>query len=278
MEEWTAIAKELGPWAMLAADWAINLGSAILILVIGWILSGWMQSIVARGLRRVPGMDSTLVPFLSSIIKYLILIITLVAVLGRFGVQTASIIAVLGAAGLAIGLALQGTLQNIAAGVMLLLLRPFRAGDFITAGSVSGTVMEVGLFTSALKTADGISVMAPNSQLWNTTITNFSRNPTRRMDIVVGISYGDDIDAAMGALLKMADGDSRCLREPAPQAMVTALGDNAVEITLRIWAMTGDFWALKFDFTKGAKLAVEGAGCSIPFPQQDIHVVSGKLS
>ena len=278
MQQWDAIAEELGPWAVLIADWAINVGSAVLILIIGWILAGWMQSIVARGLRRVPGMDSTLVPFLSSILKYLILVITLVAVLGRFGVQTASIIAVLGAAGLAIGLALQGTLQNIAAGVMLLLLRPFRAGDFITAGSVSGTVMEVGLFTSSLKSADGIDITAPNSQLWNTTITNFSRNPTRRMDIVVGIAYGDDIDAAMGALLKMADGDARCLREPAPQAMVTALGDSAVEITLRIWAKTGDFWALKFDFTKGAKLAVEAAGCCIPFPQRDLHVIDGKLS
>jgi len=265
--------REMGPMAAMLADWSVNIGAALLILGLGWLVASRLQALAARGLQRLPGMDPTLIPFLSSIARYLVLIITLIAVLGRFGVQTASIIAVLGAAGLAIGLALQGTLQNIAAGVMLLLLRPFRAGEFVSTGPVTGTVVEVSLFTTMFKTADGLFVTAPNSAIWTATITNFSRNPTRRMDIVVGIVYSDDIDAASTALMHLATADGRALGDPAPQVLVSALGDSAVELTLRVWATTADFWPLNADLRKGAKLAVEAAGCSIPFPQRDVHLI-----
>ena len=160
------------------------------------MIAGWVRSAVNRALGKVPNMDNTLRPFLANMVRWVILAFVIVAVLNQFGVETTSMIAVLGAAGLAIGLALQGTLSNVASGVMLLLMRPFKIGDFIAAGSLSGTVMEIGLFTSELKTGDGIYIMAPNSQIWNQNIINFARNPTRRIDILVGIAYDDDIDAA----------------------------------------------------------------------------------
>lgn len=274
MMSFETMAQDMGPLADLAMVWTLNLGAALLILFVGWIAAGWLKGLAARGLRRIPNMDETLVPFLASMVKYLVLVITIVAVLGRFGVQTASIIAVIGAAGLAIGLALQGTLQNIAAGVMLLLLRPFRTGEYVDCGVAAGTVVEISLFSTDFKTPDGVHVVVPNSAIWTATITNFSRNPTRRMDIVVGVGYEDDIDAAMNALKAMAQADGRVLKDPAPETMVGALGASSVDITLRLWTTTGDFWPVRFDLTKQAKAAVEAAGCSIPFPQRDVRIVS----
>jgi small conductance mechanosensitive channel len=155
---------------------------------------------------------------------------------------------------------------------MLLLLRPFKVGDFISAGSLSGTVVEIGLFTSELKTGDGIYIMAPNSQIWNTTITNFARNPTRRIDIVVGIAYDDSIDDAQKALQDLMEGNAMVLKDPAPMTMVMALADSSVNINLRCWVSTSDYWNALWALNKGAKAAVEGAGCSIPFPQRDVHL------
>lgn len=253
--------------------YGLDVVGAVAILIVGWIAAGWVRNMVFRGLGKVPNMDSTLQPFLANIVRWFILAFVIVAVLNQFGVETTSIIAVLGAAGLAIGLALQGTLSNVASGVMLLVLRPFKAGDFITAGSLSGTVIEIGLFTSELKTADGIFIMAPNSQIWNTTITNFSRNPSRRIDILVGIDYGDDIDAAQKALMDLAQGDERVHKDPVPQTMVMELGDSSVNVNLRCWTATADYWPTLFDLRKGAKAAVEAAGCTIPFPQRDVHLI-----
>ncbi len=194
----------------------------------------------------------------------------------QFGVETTSMIAVLGAAGLAIGLALQGTLSNVASGVMLLILRPFKIGDFVTAGSLSGTIVEIGLFTSEFRTADGIYIMAPNSQIWNTTITNFSRNPTRRIDIVVGVAYDDDLDVAQKALQELMEGEALVLSDPKPETMVKELGDSSVSINMRCWVNTADYWGAFWALNKGAKAAVENAGCSIPFPQRDVHLFEDK--
>jgi len=252
--------------------YGLDVVGALAILIIGWIAAGWVGRMVDRGLGRVPNMDSTLRPFLSNIVRWTILAFVIVAVLNQFGVETTSIIAVLGAAGLAIGLALQGTLSNVAAGVMLLILRPFKVGDFVAAGSLSGTVVQIGLFTSELKTADGIYIMAPNSQIWNQVITNYGRNPTRRIDIQVGIAYDDDIDVAQKALQELMEGNDLVLKDPAPMTMVMALADSSVNINMRCWANTGDYWNALWALNKGAKAAVEGAGCTIPFPQRDVHL------
>jgi len=211
-------------------------------------------------------------PFLASVARYVVLVFVIVAVLNQFGVETTSIIALLGAAGLAVGLALQGTLSNVAAGMMLLMLRPFKVGDFIDASGISGTVVEIGLFTSELKTFDGVYLMAPNSELWNKAILNFSRNPTRRLDLVVGIAYTDDVDGAIKALEGLIKSDSRILADPESQVLVTELGDSAVSLNMRFWVNADDFWGVKFDFTKWSKSTIEAAGYSIPFPQQDVHM------
>lgn len=258
--------------------YGLDVVGALAILIIGWIAAGWVGRVVDRGLGRVPNMDSTLRPFLSNIVRWTILAFVIVAVLNQFGVETTSIIAVLGAAGLAIGLALQGTLSNVAAGVMLLILRPFKVGDFVSAGSLSGTIVQIGLFTSELKTADGIYIMAPNSQIWNQVITNYGRNPTRRIDIQVGIAYDDDIDAAQKALQDLMEGNDLVLKDPAPMTMVMALADSSVNINMRCWANTGDYWNALWALNKGAKAAVEGAGCTIPFPQRDVHLFNENKS
>lgn len=255
------------------SGYGLELIAALVILVFGWWLAGRVQKLIVRALDRLPRMDATLKPFLSSLARYAIIAITLVAVLARLGVQTTSIIAVLGAAGLAIGLALQGTLQNIAAGIMLLLLRPFKVGDYIDAGGISGTVDEIGLFTTDMTTFDGVYRSVPNASLWNTSILNYSRLPTRRMDVPVGIAYEDDVERAMALLLDHLKQDSRILSDPEPQVLVTNLGESSVDLSLRCWADRSNFWTLKFELNKNAKLWLDAAGISIPFPQRDVHLI-----
>ncbi len=256
--------------------YGIDVIGALAILILGWMIAGWIRSAVDKSLIKVPNMDGTLRPFLSNLVRWIVLAFIIVAVLNQFGVETTSMIAVIGAAGLAIGLALQGTLSNVASGVMLLILRPFKVGDFISAGSLSGTVVEIGLFTSELKTGDGVYIMAPNSQIWNTTITNFSRNSTRRIDIVVGVAYDDDLDVAQKALQSLMDGQALVLKNPASETMIKSLGDSSVNINMRCWVNTADYWDAFWALNKGAKAAVESAGCSIPFPQRDVHLFEDK--
>ena len=254
------------------ASYALDAVGALVILLVGWWIAGRTQYLVRRALDRVPRIDDTLKPFLSSSVRYFVIVITFVAVLAEFGVQTTSIIAVLGAAGLAIGLALQGTLQNIAAGIMLLVLRPFRVGEYIDAGGVSGTVDAINLFTTDMTTYDGIYRSVPNAELWNRNILNYSRNPTRRLDIPVGIAYEDDVEQALGLLLSHLSQDTRVLPDPEPQVLVTGLGDSSVDLTLRCWTNRTDFWSLRFELNKKVKLWLDAAGISIPFPQRDVHL------
>lgn len=261
--------QRLGP---VVLDYSLDFLGAILILLVGWSVAGWAGRAVRRLIDRSPRVDSTLKPLLASIVRYGILIIVLIAVLAQFGIQTTSIIALLGAAGIAIGLALQGTLSNIAAGVMLLFLRPFKVGEYIDADGIAGTVTEIGLFTTELTTFDGVYVSAPNSAVWNRTIRNFSRLPTRRIDLSVGISYDDDVDRAMAILSDLLSGDDRVLPEPGPQVMVTDLSDSAVVVNMRCWTEASNFWDLSFDLRKAAKARLEAAGITIPFPQRHIHV------
>jgi small conductance mechanosensitive channel len=256
-------------------DYGLNILGAVALLIVGWTAANWARRLVARGLARVPWMDQTLKPFLAKLAWYTVIIFVLVAVLNQFGVHTTSIIALLGAAGIAIGLALQGTLANVAAGVMLLVLRPFNVGDYVDAGGDAGTVIEIGLFITELRTFDGLCRMVPNSKIWTNTITNFTRNPSRRLDIPVGISYGDDISGAQQVLMNVLQGDQRILTDPKPQVMVMELGDSAVVLNIRCWTKGDDYWATVFDLNKAAKIGLESAGYSIPFPQRDVHIIGG---
>lgn len=257
----------------LVVTYSFSLVGALILLIVGYILSGVLQRSTYSALGRFRGFDETLRKFFSRIVRYAVLILVGVTVLAQFGVQTASIIAALGAIGLAIGLALQGTLQNIAAGIMLLVLRPFRVGEFINAGSVMGTVQEIGLFATELKTFDGLFVMAPNSELWNSPVTNYSRNPLRMTEIAIGIGYGDDIALALKTYADLAAADERILDDPAINCFVSELGDNAVIVAIRYWTKSPDWFQTKLDFTKAAKLAFDEKGISIPFPQRDLHII-----
>ncbi len=254
----------------LVIAYAFSVVGAIALLIVGFIAAGLLSRWARTTLLSFKHVDITLASFLANIIKYAIWVLVIVMVLGQFGVQTTSIIAVLGAAGLAIGLALQGTLANIAAGIMLLVLRPFRVGEYIEAGSVSGTVQEIGLFTTELKLPNGLFVMAPNSAIWNEPITNFSRNPTRRFEFVVGIGYGDDMGEARRQLLALANGDDRVLDEPAPVTFVNSLDDSSVGVGLWCWTKAPDYLATARDLTERAKATFDEAGITIPYPQREI--------
>jgi small conductance mechanosensitive channel len=251
--------------------WGVKLIVALLILIAAWVIGRWLDSSV-QGIRR---MDKTLTSFLGGFAKYSLLVIAIVMILGQFGVQTASLLAVLGAAGLAIGLALQGTLSNVAAGVMLLILRPFNVGDFIKAGNISGVVKTLGLFGTELATMDNLYIFAPNSSIWNTDIINYSRNRHRRMDIAVGITYDSDIDLAFKTIHETLSQDERVVREPEkePQVMVDAMGDSSVNLIVRLWALTNDFWQVKWDVTKRVKESLDRAGINIAFPTRTVQVI-----
>ena len=272
----TALTGEINTFLSQLAIWSASavprLVSAIVLLVVGWWFAGWS----GRTIRRVLGgrVEPTLIGVLALSARYAILILVLVAVLGQLGIQTTSLLAALGAAGLAIGLAMQGTLSNIAAGMMLLWLRPFRVGDYIDTGSVAGTVKDVGLFASELHTWDGIFLFVPNSQLWNTRIINYSRLPTRMNDLKFGVSYGDDLAKGQQVLAQLAASDPRVHSDPAPLVFVNALGDSSVELALRVWTANAEYWNVRRELTERGKSALEAAGLSIPFPQRDIHIIS----
>lgn len=257
----------------LAVTYSFSILGAIILLIAGYIVAGLVERSIYAGLGRFRGFDETLRKFFSKTARYALLVLVGVTVLAQFGVQTASIIAALGAIGLAIGLALQGTLQNIAAGIMLLALRPFRVGEYVDAGSVSGTIEEIGLFATEMKTLDGLYVLAPNSELWNTPVTNYSRNPLRRNDLTIRVGYDEDIDRALGIMTGIVAGDRRTLAAPEPMTFVNELADSSVNVTIRYWTVTADWWQAKLDFTKAVKLAFDRNGISIPLPQQHVHYV-----
>ena len=240
------------------------------------------STIVAKGVRRsirkakdrFEKLDATLVPILCATATYVIYIIGGVFILDIFGVNTASIIALLGAAGIAVGLALKDTLSNIAAGIMLLFLRPFRTGDFVEIGSVMGSVKEINLFTTILETFDGLYISSPNSVIWGNSVKNYTRNGKRRMDIVIGIAYSDSIDTGLDVLKRIAVEEPRFLQDPAPETMVVSLAESSVNLQLRGWTTIGDYWQTCWDLNKRVKEEIEKAGLTIPFPQRSVHVVA----
>ena len=253
------------------ATYGLNVIGALAIIIIGFIAAGWARRALERALSRSGRVDATIVRFFGSLLRYAIIAFVVIAALQRFGVEATSLVAVFGAAGLAIGLALQGTLSNVAAGVMLLMFRPFKIGDFIDAGGQSGTVKEVGLFTTEMATPDNVKIIVPNGAIWGQAIKNFSGNPTRRVDFLLGIDYGDDINVAMATINRVIGGESRKLGDPAPLVVVGELGDSSVNLIVRIWVNAPDYWDVKFDLTKAFKEQLEADGISIPFPQQVVH-------
>lgn len=257
---------------VLITTYGLDVIGAIVILIVGWIISGWVYRAVDKGLGRVEKFDVTLRGFFASFAKYLVLIFTGLAVLSQFGIQTASLIAVLGAAGLAIGLALQGTLSNVAAGVMLLLFRPFKVGDYVEAGGHAGTIKAISLFVTEMATPDNVQILIPNSAVWGSSVSNYSFHPQRRVDFLIGIGYGDDIGRAMAAIQAVIDADSRALKDPAPMVVVGELGDSSVNLIVRVWCNAGDYWGVKFDMTKAFKERLDADGIEIPFPQRVVHM------
>lgn len=255
----------------IAVELGMSMIGALLVLIIGLWLAGRARVWTIRALGRAPTVDDMLKNFLGGIVKYLIIIATLLAVLGEFGVETTSLLAVLGAAGLAVGLALQGTLSNVAAGVMLLLFRPFKVGNFVEVAGKSGTVKDLGLFTTELATPDNVQIVIPNGDVWGAAVTNYSFHATRRVDFTFGISYADDIDKAIGVIRRVIEADGRAHDDPEPLIAVQGLGDSSVDLVVRVWCDAGDYWPLKFDLTKAVKEAFDREGVSIPFPTRTIH-------
>jgi len=257
----------------LLLSYSVNLLTAVVILIAGWMLASWMRRSTSRALDKIQRLDQTLKPILANFVRYGILALVVIVVLAQFGVQTASIIAVIGAAGLAIGLALQGTLSHLASGLIILFLRPFSIGDCIDADGIGGTVKEIGLFATELHTAEGVFVMVPNGLLVARSIKNYSRLPNRRVDMTVGVSYRDNIERALSVALQVMKDDPRVIPSPAPQVMVSKLSDSAVNISLRCWTKRDDYWGLYFDLHKLIKLKLEGEGMSIPSGPQDVRLV-----
>ncbi|CAM3526597.1 mechanosensitive ion channel domain-containing protein [Bordetella sputigena] len=252
-------------------DLGLNLLWGVVTLGLGWWIAGVLGRWVRRLAQRSDRIDRTIVPMFCTTVVWAVRIFTLIAVLAQLGVQTASIIAVLGAAGLAVGLALQGTLQNIAAGIMLLILRPIRAGEYIALSSGNeGTVEEVGLFLTRLVQGDGIHVTLPNSTIWNATITNYSRNATRRFDMAVGIRYGDDLDLAMTTLRDLVDTHPLALQTPAPDVRVFEYRDNVVIVNTRVWAESSRYWEFRWDLLHKTRLALDAAGLRPPVPVREV--------
>ncbi len=249
----------------------INLIIAVAIFYIGKKLAKWVSEFVAKNMAR-RDTDPALIGFVSSLVRWALLAFVVIAALGQVGIQTASLVAILGAAGLAVGLALQGSLSNFAAGVLILIFKPFKIGDFVELAGTSGTVVGIQIFTTELATPDNKQIIVPNSSAMGGIITNVSAKPTRRVDMVFGIGYGDDIDKARDIILDILNKDERVLKEPAVQVAVAELADSSVNFVVRPWVNAADFWAVKFDTTEQVKKRFDAEGVSIPFPQQDVHM------
>ncbi len=254
-----------------ATAYSIKLIAAILIFIIGKWLAGKISRLITKLLEK-NNIDATLVNFLESIIYYTFLIVVIIATAGQLGINTTSFITIVGAAGLAIGLALKDSLSNFASGVMLILFRPFRVGDFVTAGGVSGTVVSIALFNTTLNTPDNQRVIVPNSGITSSVITNVTANDTRRVDLVIGIGYDDDIKKAKEVLKRIIQEEDRILDTPKAKIAVSELADSSVNFVVRPWVKTSDFWDVYFDLTEKIKITFDEEGISIPYPQQDVHL------
>lgn len=272
--------KALNPdtWVRLydmAKDWLITNGPsivvAILILIIGRWVAMWVADIGKRAMVKGK-IDITLASFLSKLIYYALLAAVVIAAADQMGIKTTSFVAIFGAAGLAIGLALKDSLANFASGVMLILFRPFKVGDVVTAGGVTGKVQQIDIFSTIIMTADNQKIIVPNSGITSGVITNVNAEPTRRIDLVIGIGYDDDIRKAKATLERIIGADGRVLKDPAPTIAVAELADSSVNLVLRPWVKSEDYWDVRFNLVETIKLTFDEEGISFPFPQQDVHM------
>ena len=254
---------------------AVGLIKNIIVALIIFYVGRMVVSLVVRGLRkamRKQDVDKTLETFVCNLVRIVLLVVVIIAAIGQLGIQTTSFIAIFGAAGLAVGLALQGSLSNFASGVLIVLFRPYKVGDFIEGAGISGSVEQVQILTTILKTGDNKQVIIPNSKIMGSIITNYSANATRRVDLVIGVSYDDDLDKVRSTIQELVASDDRILDEPACTIAVSALADSSVNFVVRPWVNTPDYWPVMFDLTEAVKKRFDKEGISFPFPQQDVHL------
>ena len=259
----------------LVVTYSIKIIAAIVIFFVGRIVANFISNLT-KNLMIKAKVDATLAGFVQHLSFMGIMVFVIIAALNKLGVETTSMVAVIGAAGLAVGLALQGSLANFAAGVMLVLFKPFSVGDFINAAGEMGTVKEIQIFNTVLAHPDNRKIVVPNSHITGGSIANFSAIEKRRIDLTFGISYSDDMKTAKDVLLKLVTSDDRVLKDPAPVVAVSELGDSSVNLVCRPWVKPGDYWAVYFDVVEKGKLALEDAGMTIPFPQSDVHLYNEK--
>ncbi len=273
MEEITALVspEQVGAMVEGASLFGMQIIAAILVFVVGRWLARRISNLLERGLQRA-NTDPTLISFFRNIAYFGLLTMVVIAAVGQLGVQTTSFIAVLGAAGLAVGLALQGSLANFAAGVLMIIFRPFKAGDFVEAAGASGVVEEIQLFTTTMRTPDNKTVIIPNAQITSGTITNYSARDTRRLDLQFGVSYGDDLDKVKRIINEVLADEPRLLKDPEPVVGLLSLGDSSVNFAVRPWVRSSDYWPVFFDLQEAMKKRFDAKGISIPFPQRDVHL------
>ena len=257
--------------------YGIKIIAAVVIIVVGLWISKIIKNCFFNTLQKKK-VDPTLVGFLASMLHGGLVIFVVISAISKLGVQTTSFVAVIGAAGLAVGLALQGSLSNFAAGILLILFKPFKVGNFVKAGGEAGVIVEVGIFTTELKTPDNVQIIIPNSTIMGSAITNVSAHPTRRIDMTLGVGYDDDLNKAKQIIEDLLAADERVLKDPVATIAVAKLGDSSVEFVIRPWVNSADYWAVKFDFTKAVKEKFDSEGISIPYPQSDVHVFQEKSS
>ncbi|EKF9138810.1 TPA: small-conductance mechanosensitive channel MscS [Vibrio cholerae] len=255
----------------LLIQYGVNVISAILILFIGNLVVKGVAGSVANVLKKKE-MDKAVVDFIHGLVRYTLFIIVLIAALSRIGVQTASVVAVIGAAGLAVGLALQGSLSNFAAGVLIVAFRPFKSGDYVEIGGVAGSVDSIQIFQTVLKSPDNKMVVVPNSAVIGGAITNYSRHETRRVDMVIGVSYKSDLQKTKRVLRETLEKDPRILKDPDIRIGVLALADSSINFVVRPWCKTADYWDVYYDSMQAIKEALDANGIEIPFPQMDVHL------
>lgn len=256
------------------ADLVMNASKALIVLVVGWTVAGIVSRMIRRKAFASETIDDTIGSFVASIARWVILLMVAIAILSIFGIEATSLVAIMGAATLAVGMALQGTLADLAAGFMLIIFRPYKLGQYVDIAGTAGTVKDINLFVTELSTPDNVQIIVPNGQAWGAVITNFSHHETRRCDMTFGIDYGDDIEKAKDIILKLALADERVMADPEPWVRVTNLGDSAVDVTARLWCSAENYWELKFSMTQKVKEAFDKEGITIPYP----HTVEIKRS